>query len=69
LTDANQRITTRVTVKAKKRHYRILTGRKGKVSIRTFGTRLKRVTLIQRAPETPTFLPYERKTVYRKGRR
>lgn len=68
-TTADQRISTQVKVKAKKGRYRVLTGRGGKLRIRTFGKPLKRVTLVQRAPETSTYLPYERTTVYRKGKR
>jgi hypothetical protein len=68
LTNASQPIQTAVRVKAPKSRYRIIKGRKGKVVIRAFGKPLRRVTLIQKAPETSAYLAYERKTVYRKGK-
>lgn len=69
LTTANQRIVTRVRIKAQKDRFRLLKKRQGKIIIRTFGKPLKRVTLVQTAPETSQYLPYIRKTVYRKGKR
>lgn len=66
LTNAGQPIATKVKVTSsgKGRAYRIIRGSKGKVSIRTYGKRLK-VTLVHSAPATGDYLPYTRRTVYR----
>lgn len=69
LTNAGQQLQTVVKVTAKKKQYRIVRGKQGKVSIRTFGTKPKRITVTQTAPENSQFLEYRLKTVYRKGKR
>jgi hypothetical protein len=69
LTNAGERLTTKVKVKAPKKQYRIVRGKQGKVSVRTFGTKLKKVVITQSAPETATHTAYRLQATYRKGKR
>jgi len=66
-TSAGLRIKTKVKGKAKrgkKAIFKIIRGKKGKVSARTFGKKRWRLVLVQSAPATDTFNAYRLRTVY-----
>jgi hypothetical protein len=72
LTNAGLRVTTKVTGKAKKGKtvfFKVIKGKQGKVSVRTFGKKGWKLTLVQSAPATDTYNAYSLRTVYKNGKR
>lgn len=72
-TNAGNSITTKVKCKPKKnsgkKTCKVIRGSNGKVTLRTYGVPKLKVTVTQSAPETPAYLPYSKKTVYKNGKK
>ena len=75
-TTAGQPILTTVTggpldqtIAAKKKYFRVIRGKHGKVSLRTYGYKHLRLVVKQKAKATPTYAKYVRKAVYVNGKR
>ena len=72
-TNAKQLIRTRVrclrgsATAGERRNCTVIRGPRGKVSVRTYGQSNLRVIVVQRAPSTPEFKAYRKRTVYVSG--
>ncbi len=68
-TNAGLRVVTKVTGKAKGKAFKVIKGKQGKVSVRTFGKKRWKLTLVQSAPVTDTYNAYRLRAVYVNGKR
>ncbi len=72
-TTAGQQVRTRVsgrsTAAGQTRLYRVVRGKNGKVSVRTFGHRDLRLVILQTAPATDGYTRFERRAIYVGGQR
>lgn len=68
-TNAGQSIATKVTGKGKGKAFKVIRGKKGKVSVRTFGKKGWRLVLTRTAAGAGTYEPFKQKVVYVNGKR
>ena len=68
-TNAGLRVVTKVTGKGKGKAFTVIKARLGKVSVRTFGKKHWKLTLVQSAPSTDAYNAYLLRTVYVNGKR
>ncbi len=68
-TSAGQPIATKVSGKGKGKAFQVVRGKKGKVSVRTFGKNRWRLVLTRTAAGNDLFEPFSQRTVYKNGKR
>ncbi len=68
-TSAGQAIATTVTGKGKGKAFKVIRGKKGKMSVRTFGAKGWRLVLTRSAPGNDTYEPFSQRIVYKNGKR